>query len=70
MDTNPYYLKNKQRDSKITNDTIRFLFELRHEGMHYQGNFERALSGVYLDSWLQSKWEEFYNGFRLGEDHA
>lgn len=66
--TNKYYLKNRGLESEVTDASIRELFEKRMEDMGWQSNYERALSGDYTDSHLQTKWEDFYNGFRLGED--
>ncbi len=67
---NPYYLKNRGVDSKITDSEIRALFEKRMTDMNWNGDFERGLSGCYWQDDLQQRWEEFYNGFRLGEDYV
>lgn len=63
-----YYLSNRKMYSLISDQTIRSKFEKRMTKMGYGGDFERQLSGCYHDDFLQTRWEEYYNGFREAED--
>lgn len=63
-----YYLKKRKAYSKITSDEVRYRFEERQVSMGYKGSFNRSTRGPYEDDNLQTRWEEFANGFRSGED--
>lgn len=64
---NAYFLKNKNQYSKIFTEDIRKIFEDRMKRLNWSYGFKRGLRG-YDDDELDSKWSDFYNGFRLGED--
>ena len=66
---NAYYLKNRKEGSNVFTEDIRELFEERMKGIYgFSINLERLQRSGYIDDFYQSKWEEFFNGFRLGED--
>lgn len=62
---NAYYLKNRKEYSKVFTDEIRELFEERIK--EYNFDLSRGPRG-YCDDKLGTRWSDFFNGFRLGED--
>jgi hypothetical protein len=66
---NAYYLKNRKVWSTVFTDDVRKIFEQRMMQTYGFGiDLKRLQRSGYTDDFFQSKWEEFFNGFRLGED--
>lgn len=65
---NPYYLKSRKEYSEVTTQRIRDIFEERMVSMGFRNFTKDGIKNTYTVDDIQSRWEEFYNGFRLGED--
>lgn len=65
---NPYYLKNRGTYSEVTNKSIKEIFEARMMKLGFRNFTKDGIKNTYTVDEVQSRWEEFYNGFRLGED--
>lgn len=65
---NSYYLKNRKTYSSVSVREIEAIFEKRMKGLMKKDLTRNGVKGTYTDWQVQARWEEFYNGFRLGED--
>lgn len=67
---NKYWLKTKKMYSPVSDIKIQEMFEDRQSGKGFNDFSENGPKGTYTDELLQGLWEEYYNGFRDGEDYV
>lgn len=66
---NAYFLKNRKEYSKVFTKHIEEIFQKRMRSIYGSIDLsKKGMKGTYTNPDIQDRWEEFFNGFRLGED--